>query len=44
MCVFLRNRTKNKILYGYLGGREFFTNTQKNLEKKLTLEVQLYMK
>ncbi|XP_019863877.1 PREDICTED: diacylglycerol kinase eta-like [Amphimedon queenslandica] len=33
-----KNRTKNKILYGYLGGREFFTNTQKNLERKLKLE------
>lgn len=37
--IFDRNRTKNKILYGYLGGREFFTNTQKNLERKLKLEV-----
>ena len=39
--IFDRNRTKNKILYGYLGGREFFTNTQKNLERKLKLEVHI---
>jgi diacylglycerol kinase (ATP) len=34
-----KNRARNKILYGYLGGREFFTNSQRNLERKLSLEV-----
>ena len=37
--VLFRTRARNMLLYGYLGGREFFTNTQRYLERKLTLEV-----
>lgn len=38
-CVFVyRSRAKNKVLYGILGGREFFSNSQKYLERKITLE------
>lgn len=33
-----RSRAKNKVLYGILGGREFFSNSQKYLERKITLE------
>ena len=33
-----RSRTKNKMLYGILGGKEFFSNSQKYLERKMTLE------
>lgn len=33
-----RSRAKNKIMYGILGGREFFSNSQKYLERKITLE------
>ena len=36
-CV-CRSRTKNKMLYGILGGKEFFANSQKHLERKITLE------
>lgn len=33
-----KNRTRSKLIYGYLGGREFFTNTQRYLERKIILE------
>ena len=28
------------MLYGYLGGRELFSNSQRYLERRITLEVQ----
>jgi hypothetical protein len=34
----IKSRTKNKMLYGILGGKEFFSNSQKYLERKMTLE------
>lgn len=34
-----RSRTKNMMLYGLLGGKEFLFNTQRYLERRLTLLV-----
>ena len=33
-----RSRTKNMMLYSLLGGKEFLTNSQRYLERKLKLE------
>ncbi len=39
MCPLLhRSRAKNKMLYGYLGGKEFLTNSQRYLERRIKLE------
>ena len=33
-----RNRAKNKLIYGYLGGKELFLNSQRYLERRIQLE------
>ena len=33
-----RNRAKNKLIYGYLGGKELFLNSQRDLERRIQLE------
>ena len=40
MCSALlyRSRAKNKLKYGYIGGKEFFLNSQRYLERRIQLE------
>lgn len=33
-----RSRAKNMMLYGYIGGKEFFVNSQRHLERRIVLE------
>ncbi len=35
---FCRNRAKNKLIYGYFGGKELFLNSQRYLERRIQLE------